>query len=40
MELGKTDVVGHEIKTGNHAPIKQRPQRTPIAFRGEEEKGD
>ena len=28
----------HEIPTGDAIPIRQRPRRTPIAFKGEEEK--
>ena len=37
-DLGRTSLVEHEIDTGEARPIKQRPRRTPIAFRGEEEK--
>ena len=37
-DLGRTDLVEHEIDTGTARPIKQRPRRTPIAFKGEEEK--
>ena len=32
-ELGCTDIVQHSIDTGNHAPIKQQPYRTPIVRR-------
>ena len=37
-DLGRTTVAEHEINTGDAVPIKQRPRRTPISFRGEEEK--
>ena len=37
-DLGRTDLVEHEIDTGTARPIKQRPCHTPIAFKGEEEK--
>ena len=37
-DLGRTSLVEHEIDTGEARQIKQRPRRTPIAFRGEEEK--
>ena len=37
-DLGRTTVAEHEIHTGDAAPIKQRPRRTPISFKGEEEK--
>ena len=33
-ELGCTSVVKHAIETGNAAPIKQLPYRTPICRRG------
>ena len=36
-DLGRTELVEHEIDTGNARPIKQRPRRTPITFKGEEE---
>ena len=32
-ELGCTDLVKHVMDTGNHAPIKQQPYRTPIVRR-------
>ena len=38
-DLGRTDLVEHEIDTGTARPIKQRPRQTPIAFKSEEEKG-
>lgn len=28
--LGRTNLVQHEIHTGNHGPIKQRPRRAPL----------
>lgn len=38
LDLGQTDIVEHTIETGDAAPIKQRARRTPLAFKGEEEK--
>ena len=40
MDLGQIDAKfgHHEIHTGDAVPVKQRPRRTPIAFKGEEEK--
>ena len=32
-ELGRTDIVQHEIDTGNNKPIKQQPYGTPIVRR-------
>ena len=32
-ELGRTDLIKHSIDTGDHAPIKQQPYRTPIIRR-------
>ena len=32
-EIGSTDLVKHEIDTGNAPPIKQLPCRTPFAHR-------
>ena len=32
-ELGCTDVLTHVIDTGDHAPIKQQPYRTPVVRR-------
>ena len=32
-ELGCTDLVEHQIITGNHAPIRQQPYRTPVIRR-------
>ena len=32
--LGQTNLVKHEIHTGSHAPIKQRPRREPIGMQG------
>lgn len=37
-DLGQTSIVEHAIDTADAHPIKQRPRRTPLAFRGEEEK--
>ena len=37
-DIGRTTMAEHSILTGDHPPIKQRPRRTPIAFKGEEEK--
>ena len=37
-DLGRTDLVVHEIDTGDAHPIKKQPHRTPLAFCGEEEK--
>jgi hypothetical protein len=39
MDIGKlnSQFGEHEIPTGNAAPVRQRPRRTPMAFRGEEE---
>ena len=31
-QLGQTNLVKHEIHTGSHAPIKQRPRREPIGM--------
>ena len=33
-ELGHTDIVAHEIHTGDHPPIKQRARREPIGMQG------
>ena len=33
QELGKTNLVKHSIHTGTHAPVKQRPYRTPVCRR-------
>ena len=38
MDLGRTTAAEHIIDTGSTHPIKMRPHRVPIAFRGEEEK--
>ena len=32
-ELGRTDLVEHEIETGDHQPIMQRPRREPFSLR-------
>ena len=32
-ELGRTNLVEHEIETGNCAPIQQRSRREPFALR-------
>ena len=37
-DLGNCNVTEHCIDTGSSHPIRQRPRRTPLAFRGEEEK--
>ncbi|CAG2187018.1 unnamed protein product [Mytilus edulis] len=34
-DLGRTNLVHHTINTGNNAPVKQPPRRTPIYMRGE-----
>ena len=39
-DLGRTDLVLHEIDTGDNHPIKKQPHRTPLAFCGEREKGN
>ena len=33
MEVGRTDLVQHTISTGEHAPVKQTPQRIPFSLR-------
>ena len=33
-QLGKTSLVQHQIHTGDHAPIKQRPRREPLGMQG------
>ena len=37
-DLGCTHLGQHEINTGFTLPVKQRPRRIPLAFKGEEEK--
>lgn len=37
-DLGLTHLAEHAIDTGDAAPIKQAPRRTPIAFEGEDQK--
>ena len=34
FSLGQTNIVKHEIHTGTHAPIKQRPRREPLGMQG------
>ncbi|CAD6186524.1 unnamed protein product [Caenorhabditis auriculariae] len=34
-ELGQTDLVRHEIDTGEHQPIRQRARPVPLALRGQ-----
>lgn len=36
-DLGRTTITEHRIDTGHSHPIRQRPRRTPLAFKGEEE---
>ena len=38
LELGEANFAEHEIETGNHAPIKQQPHKTPFALRAERDK--
>ena len=37
-DIGQTSVTEHYILTGDAPPIKQRPRRTPMAFKDDEEK--
>ena len=37
-DLGRTNIVQHQINTGDHPPIKQRVRRYPAARREEERK--
>jgi len=32
-DMGRTDLVGHEINTGDHRPVRQGLRRHPIAHR-------
>ena len=38
MEVGRSDLVQHDIDTGGHAPLKQPPRRIPFSLRAKVEK--
>ena len=33
-ELGRTDIIGMRVDTGDHPPIRMKPYKTPFALRG------